>query len=133
MTVFSQVGLLMKKSSGIPRTAMLVAAFMASSAALALNLLPLGDLPLRHMTDEDRELLKAAVIATLAETPDGTTARWGNPATGASGELTPRSSFERSGRPCRELEVANSARGYNNRVVLTLCKQSDGEWKFEEQ
>ncbi len=44
--------------------------------------------------------------------------RWENPKTGAHGDLTPRASFDRAGQPCRDLEVANSARGHDNRIVL---------------
>ena len=131
--VFREWGLLMKQIAGFPQAAILAVALMTSSATLALNLLPLGDLPLRHMTEEDREILKTAVIAALDQTPDGTTAEWSNPATGAFGELTPRTSFERSGRSCRDLEVANSAGGRSNRLVVTLCRQPDGEWRIEQQ
>jgi len=101
--------------------------------ALAVNVLSMGDLPVRHMTDEDKDMLRAAVFGTLDRTPEGDTVRWENPKTGAHGDLTPRASFDRAGQSCRDLEVANSARGHDNRVVLTLCKQPDGEWKVEPQ
>jgi len=101
--------------------------------ALAVNVFSVRDLPVQHMTDEDRDMLKAAVFGTLDGTPEGNTIRWENPKTGAHGDLTPRASFDRAGQSCRDLEVANSARGHDNRVVLTLCKQPDGEWKVELQ
>lgn len=102
-------------------------------AAPAVNVFSIRDLPVQHMTDDDRDILRAAVIGTLDRTPDRNTVRWENPKTGAHGDLTPRASFDRARQSCRDLEVANSARGHDNRVVLTLCKQPDGEWKVEPQ
>jgi len=89
--------------------------------ARAVNVFSVGDLPVRHMTDEDKDMLRAAVFGTLDRTPDGNTVRWENPKTGAHGDLTPRANFDRAGRSCRDLEMANSARGHDNRVVLTPC------------
>lgn len=106
---------------------------LLSSAALAVNVFSIGDLPIRHMTDEDTDMLQAAVFGTLDRTPNGSTVRWENSKTGAHGDLTPRASFDRAGHSCRDLEVANSARGHDNRIVLTFCKQPDGEWKVEPQ
>lgn len=99
--------------------------------ATAANIFSARDLPVRYMTDEDREILKLAVDDVLERGKDGQGTRWENPKTGAHGDLTPRASFERAGQPCRDLEVANSARGRDNRLVLTLCKQADGDWKIE--
>lgn len=103
------------------------------AAAAAVNDFSIRDLPIQHMTDSDREILSNAVVGALERSPEGTTTRWENPETGAHGELTPGARFDRAGKPCRELEVANSARGYDNRIVLTLCKQPDGKWKVESQ
>ncbi len=108
-------------------------AALIPGTAPAVNVFSVRDLPVQHMTDEDREMLRAAVFGTLDGTPEGNTVRWENPKTGAHGDLTPRASFDRAGQPCRDLEVANSARGHDNRIVLTLCKQPDGEWKIEPQ
>ena len=109
------------------------AALLASPEGFALNLLTMRNMPIRHMTDEDREILKTAVIGTLDQGKDGTTVSWENPKTGAHGNLTPKVSFEREAKVCRDLEVANSARGRDNRAVFTLCKQPDGDWKVESQ
>ena len=98
--------------------------------AVAANLFSARDLPVQYMTDEDREILRTAATKVLEKNPDGEGTHWQNPKTGAHGDLTPRVSFELAGQPCRELEVANSARGRDNRVILTLCKQADGDWKI---
>jgi len=108
-------------------------AALLPGTAPAVNVFSMGDLPIRYMTDEDRNMLMAAVFGTLDRTAEGKTVRWENPKTGAHGDLTPRASFDRAGQSCRDLEVANSARGHDNRIVLTLCKQPDGEWKIEPQ
>ena len=102
-------------------------------AAMAANIFSARDLPVRYMTDEDREIMMSAVKDVLERNKDGEGVRWENPKTGAHGDLTPRASFKRTGQSCRELEVANSARGRDNRVVVTLCKQADGDWKIESQ
>ncbi|HKQ24834.1 MAG TPA: RT0821/Lpp0805 family surface protein [Burkholderiales bacterium] len=115
-----------------PRVLTTIAALLPGTA-LAVNIFSTRDLPVRYMTDEDKDMLRTAVFRTLDRTPEGNTVRWENPKTGAHGDLTPRASFERAGQSCRDLEVANSARGHDNRVVLTLCKQPDGEWKVEPQ
>lgn len=108
-----------------------VASLSLPVLAIAANIFSARDLPVRYMTEEDREILKSAVEDVLDRGKDGEGKRWENPKTGAHGDLTPRASFERAGQPCQELEVANSARGRNNRVILTLCKQADGEWKID--
>lgn len=108
----------------------ILAALLAPCVAVAANLFSARDLPVQYMTDEDREILKSAAGDVLERGKDGEGKRWENTKTGAHGELTPRASFEREGQSCRELEVANSARGRDNRVMLTLCKQADGDWKI---
>lgn len=99
--------------------------------AIAANIFSARDLPVRYMTEEDREILKSAVEDVLERGKDGEGARWENPKTGAHGDLTPRASFEHAGQSCRDLEVANSVRGRDNRLVVTLCKQADGDWKIQ--
>jgi len=104
---------------------------LSAAPAAAVNLMSMGELPIRYMSDEDRRILKDAAQSTLEEGADGATTLWENPLTGARGELTPRAAFDRDGLRCRDIEVANSAQGRSNRLVLTACKQSDGEWKIE--
>lgn len=120
-----------KRSSTFLSLAIVV--LLHPGAPMAANIFSARDLPVRYMTDEDREILKSAVKDVLERNKDGEGARWENPKTGAHGDLTPRASFQRAGQPCRELEVANSARGRDNRLVVTLCKQAEGDWKIESQ
>jgi surface antigen len=97
----------------------------------SMNILATGNMPVRYMDDEDRALLGKAARASLDGSADGQTTSWENPKTGARGELKPVATFEEQGRRCRDLEVANSAKGRSNRLVLTLCRQDDGDWKVE--
>jgi surface antigen len=106
-------------------------ALLLPAAALAFNSYSMRDMPVRYMTDEDREIFKAAVVDVLDRKRDGESTRWENPKTGAHGDLAPRASFERAQQRCRDLQVANSAGGRENRLVVTLCKQANGEWKVE--
>ena len=111
--------------------ATLAVALLVSCEALAQNVLPLGDMPIRYMTDEDREILKAAIVDTLDHAKDGSTVSWENPKTGAHGNMIPKVTYQLEAKVCRDLEVANSARGRDNRLVTTLCKQPDGDWKID--
>jgi len=117
-----------KRSSAF--ISVLIVVLLYPNAAMAANIFSARDLPVRYMTDEGREIFKSAVDDVLERGKEGEGKRWENPKTGAHGDLTPRASFERAGQPCRDLEVANSAKGRDNRVILTLCKQGDGDWKI---
>jgi surface antigen len=83
------------------------------------------------MTEEDRALMSESVRATLDQGPEGKTTTWENPRTGARGELTPLATYNQAGRKCRDMEVANSAKGRSNRQVLSFCRQDDGSWKID--
>ena len=110
-----------------------IVALSQSFAALAFNTFSVGDMPIRYMSDEDKRIFEAALIEVLERSSDGESTHWQNAKTSAHGDLTPRASFERAGARCRDLEVANSAKGRDNRLVVTLCKQADGEWKVDQQ
>jgi surface antigen len=120
---------------GMRKISRMIALVMVAlpGAAMAFNTFSMRDMPISYMTEEDREIFMAAVIDTLERNHDRQGASWENPKTGAHGDLTPRVSFERAGNRCRELEVANSARGHDNRVVVMMCKHTDGEWKIESE
>ncbi|HVY08228.1 MAG TPA: RT0821/Lpp0805 family surface protein [Burkholderiales bacterium] len=111
----------------------LCAFVLPCTGGFAFNLLHFADTPLQYMTSEDKRIFYEAAATALDSSADGQATSWENPATGARGELLPRASFERDGRACRELQIENSARGRNNRLVLTVCKQQDGDWKVEPQ
>ena len=113
--------------------ALICASLTGIPAAFAFDVLGIGDMPIRYMTDEDLTIFKAAVIRTLDQAADGVSAIWTNQHTGAHGTLTPTASFKQQAQECRKLEVANSAGGRDNRSVFTLCKSPDGDWKVHKQ
>ncbi len=86
-----------------------------------------------YFTDKDREMLNAASRDAL-NGADGSTTDWQNSETGHSGSVTPLSSYERAGKPCRSVKYHNEAEGYSSDGVFELCKVEetgplDG-WKF---
>ncbi len=108
--------------------AAVAAALLGSVTAPAANLFAMRNMPVSRMTEEDRDMLRAAAVEALEK--DKPTA-WENPKTGAHGTLAPIAGFDRDGRPCHDLEVEHSVRGRSNRLVLTACRQDDGDWKVE--
>ena len=88
------------------------------------------DMPISRMSSEDVGIMQNAVYQALDTAADGETRRWENGKTGARGDLTPRATFTDSGMNCRDLEIANSAGGLSNRMILTLCKTTEG-WKIK--
>src|SRR6185295_6107940 len=73
--------------------AIICAGLTGMPAAFAFDVLGIGDMPIRYMTDEDLTIFKAAVIRTLDQSADGVSANWANQNTGAHGTLTPIASF----------------------------------------
>ena len=104
---------------------------LTAGPVLAINMIAIGDMPIRYMTDEDRVLMSEAARATLDQGAEGKTTTWENPKTGARGELTPLVTYDQAGRKCRDMEVANSAKGRSNRLVLSFCRQDVGSWKID--
>ena len=106
------------KTGWIP--ALLVAAALPASAA---NMG--GDIPAAHFTEKDTEIFRAALDGALAGAADGATVPWSNPKTGAGGEIKPLRKFERDGKPCRTVKVANQAKGRTSSGEYTLCKSGE--------
>jgi surface antigen len=121
------------RSSAMIWAPVICAALIWSSSAFAFEVLGIGDMPIRYMTEEDLAIFKAAVIRTLDQTADNVSAPWTNQNTGAHGTLTPLASFRRQAQDCRKLQVTNSAGGRDNRSEFTLCKLPDGDWKVHKQ
>ena len=80
------------------------------------------------MTKDDLALFQSNMREALEHEPDGTTRRWENPATGASGTLTPVSTYEQDGANCRRLEIVNTVQGVRGRSTFNMCKRADGAW-----
>jgi len=85
-------------------------------------------LPWSRMTEEDRKIAMGTINRALDEGSAGTTYRWDNPATKATGSITPRKTFTRDGMTCRDAQIHASAGGRQNTSRWKLCKTAEG-WK----
>ena len=89
------------------------------------------DAPISRMTEEDFRIAGEVIRKALDEGQQGRPYEWKNPATGASGSITPGASFERGGIPCRAARFTIAAGGKSNASAWNLCKTSEG-WKVTE-
>ena len=85
-------------------------------------------LPWSRMTDDDRKIAMGTINRALDEGVAGTAYRWDNPATKATGSITPRKTFTRDGMTCRNAEIRASAGGKQNTSRWKMCKTPEG-WK----
>jgi surface antigen len=111
-----------------------VTALLAGAAALvpALACAQLGVFshgPLAKMTKADTDIAMASVRETLDKAADGEKRTWSNPATGATGTITPRRSFVLDSLGCREVFFETRAGGVSGSSKWTLCKHG-AEWKI---
>ena len=100
-------------------------------AALAVNDLFAKDAPIARMTQEDFDIAGAVMRKALDEGQDGTAYPWKNPATSASGTVTPLAPFTRQGLRCRGAAFTITTRGETSRSRWNLCHTPDG-WKVAE-
>ncbi len=115
----------------ISRNAVALAALVFVAApAFASNVMFLNDTALSKMNDEDLEIARAAARDALDNAADGESRRWGNAQTGASGVITPISTYEQDGTACRRTEFFNEAQGVQGRSVFEFCRQADGTWRI---
>lgn len=89
----------------------------------------LKDAPVSRMTKQDFEIANPVIRQALDEGKNGQSYKWDNPATKASGSVTPKSEpFARDDKTCRRAEFMISAGGRKNVSSWTLCKMPEG-WK----
>lgn len=81
------------------------------------------------MSKEDLKLLQGALNEALGSAPDGSVVAWNNPATGASGTVTPLKSSTQGGRPCRAVQTFTDARGRRETGQWEFCKQG-AKWQL---
>lgn len=84
----------------------------------------------RSLAADDRTLAEAAVQEALETLPSRQTRSWRNPATGASGFVTPLRTFKiESGHFCREYQEAIATPGSAEARQFTACRRTDdGTW-----
>ena len=112
-----------------------IAAAMAAAAALPVHAINEGlfarTAPIARMTAEDFRIAGEVIRKALDEGQQGRAYEWKNPATGASGSITPGGSFERGGMPCRAVRFTISAGGKSDASAWNLCKTPEG-WRVAE-
>jgi surface antigen len=105
-----------------------IAAVIAPPAALAINEMFAKDAPIARMTPQDVEIATTALRKALDEGRDGEPYRWSNPATSASGTITPLAAASRQGMPCRGVVFTLEAGGRSSRSAWDICRTPQG-WK----
>ena len=91
------------------------------------------DSPVGRFNDEDMSLFHGASQKALNEAADGEIVEWKNASTGSAGSISPLKSFERGGLKCRSVRVRNQHKSLQGSQKVTMCQQSDGEWKIAKQ
>jgi surface antigen len=103
--------------------------FLVSQATLAsANLRWLDYSPVRHFTDKDWDMARAAAKEALENSADGMAVEWKNPDSGAHGSMTPLTTRQLDGRTCRDLKIRNHAARLEGGGTYEFCQQPDGEW-----
>jgi surface antigen len=85
------------------------------------------------LSQQDLDMIRAAVINQVHGKPVGTTASWSNPASGNSGSIKLGTKLVRKTQQCEGIEYTVRSGGtpvYTEHYHLTSCLQSDGTWKI---
>ena len=110
-------------------TPLAIALIVAPATAFAVARAFWTELPVTYMNEQDRKIAIERINSALDDGNDGETYRWENPATGASGSVTPKKRFTRDGAHCRNADFSTTAGGRKNASTWKLCKLGDG-WKI---
>ena len=86
--------------------------------------------PFAKFSKEDSALMMAKVDQALKAEKDGEKLDWKNPATPASGSVTPLPRFTADGLACRRLRVANAYGDLKAEGVYRFCEKPAGKWKL---
>lgn len=68
---------------------------------------------------------------TFEHNRTGQSSSWTNPDSGNTYRLTPRNTFTREGRPCREFSYRARVGQKMQEVYGTACRSSDGGWQMQ--
>ena len=86
--------------------------------------------PLAKFSKEDAAMMMARVDEALKAEKDGETLQWKNPASPASGSVTPLARLTANGLPCRRLRVVNAYGDLKAEGVYRFCEKPAGKWKL---
>ena len=115
----------------INRFALFVAGLIIAGAAHA-QLLPTWETNIT-LTQQDLDMIHAAVTNQIHGKPIGTTASWSNPASGNSGSIKLVKKLARKNQRCEDLEYTVRSGGtpvYTEHYHFIGCLQPDGAWKI---
>lgn len=86
-----------------------------------------------ELTKQDLDIIRQTVNGQVHGKPVGTTAKWGNPASGNSGKIRLVKKFTRNNQQCETLDyrlVAKRKAAGPEHYVLSSCLQPDGQWRL---
>jgi surface antigen len=107
-----------------------LALFFASLAVYGAIGKDLRGLPGNIASDEDKEIMREAIVNALESQPDDVTTGWKNPLTGSNGIIRPVKTYERDGMNCRRLQLRNIIDEQTNDWMFNFCKTPEGDWKI---
>jgi surface antigen len=109
-------------------TACLIAGPTVSSAAGGYG--TIDSMPAGHFDERDLALLQDAVVGVLEDERADATRSWSNEKSGHSGKVTSYRAFQSAeGRPCKKVQIDNSAEGYKSSMRYDVCLNEDGLWR----
>ena len=112
-------------------TACLIAVPAIASAAGGYG--AIQSMPAGYFDERDLALLQDAVVGVLEDESDKTTRSWSNSKNGHSGRVTSLRAFHSAeGRPCKKVQIDNSAEGYQSSMKYDVCLYPDGNWREAE-
>jgi surface antigen len=117
----------------IPAVRLVLAVALAACAggAHAINEMFAKDAPITRMTEEDFRIASEVMRRAFDDGRDGQEFGWQNPATSASGTVTPVATFEKQGMKCRGAAFTITTRGETSRSEWNVCRTPAG-WKVVE-
>ena len=113
------------------RMVLAVALATGAGGAHAINEMFAKDAPITRMTEDDFRVASEVMRRAFDQGQDGETFRWDNPATAASGSVTPLTTFEKQGMKCRGAAFTITTRGETSRSEWNVCR-TPGGWKVVE-
>jgi len=122
------------KIERLKRVSLLASMAWLPASALAGNYSFLQYDPVAYFNKEDWRIADEAYRKALDETPDGVTTPWENPKSGASGTITPISTYRgKDGQRCRKVRSVDRTRvpKLKNEWTLDICQDGEGKWVFD--
>lgn len=104
-------------------------ALLASSATTSFGY---WQKSIQDLTGEDTELAKKVAREELYGKPEGSSGGWENPKSGNAGTVTFVKGLTIDGRECRvnSHRISLKRRNSDMNVTVTICKDTDGRWKY---